>query len=75
MSADCDFGPREILTGDLADFLVSPESIEGYVGAIRRALREYPDPTPDFFARFQVDEVLRCYGERYRTAILARKEA
>lgn len=75
VSADCDFGPREILTGDLADFLVSPESIEGYVGAIRRALREYPDPTPDFFARFQVDEVLRCYGERYRTAILARKEA
>lgn len=75
VSSDCDFGPREILTGDLADFLVSPDSIEGYIAAIRRAMRSYPTPDPDYFVRYRADEVVRRYMECYRTAFLARKGA
>lgn len=75
ISADCDFGPREILTGNLADFLVPPDSIAGYVDAIRRALQCYPTPGPEYFARYRADKVIRHYSEHYRAVVLAREEA
>lgn len=75
VSSDCDFGPREILTGELADFLVPPDSNEGYIGAIRRALRDYPAPGLDYFARYRADEVIRRYAERYQTTFPSRKGA
>lgn len=37
--SDCDFGPREILVGDLKEYLVSPvDSIDGYIKAIRKVI-------------------------------------
>ena len=47
VSADCDFGPREILTGELAEYLVQPDCINGYVEAIERALGSYPSLDDD----------------------------
>lgn len=73
VSADCNFGPREILTGELADFLVPPDSIEGYIDAVRRALQSYPTLDTNYFARYSVDTVIRRYSERYRAVILARQ--
>lgn len=75
VSADCDFGPREVLTGELADFLVPQDSIKGYIDAIRRALHDYPAPDSDYFVRYRADEVIRRYVERYRTAFSDRKGA
>lgn len=75
VSSDCDFGPREILTGELADFLVPPDSIEGYINAIRRAMEVYPVPDPDYFVRYRADEVIRRYVERYQKVFSDGKEA
>ena len=74
VSSDCDFGPREILTGELSSFLVPPDSIDGYVEAIKNAIERYPVLDGDYFARYRADEVMRRYFERYRLAILDNEE-
>lgn len=75
VSADCDFGPREILTGELAAYLVRPDSVGGYIEAVRRALESYPSPNVELFRRYDVDEVVRRYFARYGTFVHAGAEA
>lgn len=69
VSADCDFGPREILTGELAEYLVRPDCINGYVEAIERALGSYPSLDDDFIKRYGADEVIQQYFMRYEAAM------
>ena len=69
VSAECDFGPREILTGELAEYLVQPDCINGYVEAIERALGSDPSLDDDFIKRYGADEVIQQYFMRYEAAM------
>lgn len=69
VSSDCDFGPREIMTGDLASFLVSPSDIDGYVTALRRAISDYPVISEDFKKRYRGDSVASRYLDLYKAQI------
>ena len=74
VSSDCDFGPREILSGELSGFLVAPDSIDGYVDAVRRAISAYPHVSEDYFRRYEADEVVKSYLARYKAVIAGGKE-
>ncbi|QOS67042.1 glycosyltransferase [Eggerthella guodeyinii] len=74
VSADCDFGPREILTGEFAAYLVQPDSIGDYIEAIKGALESYPSPSAELFRRYDADEVVRQYFARYEALVRADTE-
>ena len=65
VSSDCDFGPREILTGGLERYLVGTDDIGGYIEAIKEATENYPKIDGAFFDRYRADEVIRRYQSRY----------
>lgn len=68
VSSDCDFGPREILTGDLQDYLVRPDDIDGYIAALSKALIDYPTVSNDFIKRYSANYAAGQYLDFYRTA-------
>lgn len=68
VSADCDFGPREILTGEYGRFLVAPDDIDGYVDAINGALCSYPQVSNDFARKYDARCIALKYIECYREA-------
>lgn len=45
VSTDCDYGPREILTGSLKEYLVPINNPQALADKIRKALHSYPDIT------------------------------
>lgn len=67
VSADCDYGPREILTDDLSNFLVNPiDDVEQYVAKGYEALRSYPAISATYFNRFSLENVAKQYKEHWR---------
>lgn len=71
VSDDCYCGPREIMTGELADYLVPPDDIDGLVAKVRLALERYPRIPEGFEERFSTNSVCRsyldCYNEAFRS--------
>jgi glycosyltransferase involved in cell wall biosynthesis len=69
ISTDCPFGPRDILTGNLAHCL-SPLTPDGLAETINAVLRARPVITDDALVRFRVENVvdrylaLADYGDR-----------
>lgn len=62
VSADCDYGPNEILVDELKDYLVNPiTDIEQYVEKINKALVIYPEIKAKYFQRFLIDKVATTY--------------
>ncbi|WP_165054369.1 MULTISPECIES: glycosyltransferase [unclassified Adlercreutzia] len=66
VAGDCDWGPREILTGDLARFLVPKDDVSAYARAMEGALEGYPALPGGFAERYGVDGAVRGYLDFYR---------
>ena len=66
VSADCDFGPREIMTGELSSFLVPESDINAYVSAVNRAFVSYPRVSSDFIGGFAASAITQQYLAHYR---------
>lgn len=61
VSTDCPSGPREIMTGALARFLVPMNDAEALAGALRQAV-ESPAALPaDFLEKFEADAIAQAY--------------
>ncbi|ERS91447.1 glycosyltransferase [Halomonas sp. PBN3] len=58
ISTDCPSGPREILTGELADFLVAPEDEKGLAEAIARMDRAPVTIDERHYRRFLTESVI-----------------
>lgn len=65
VSSDCDFGPREIMIGDLSQYLVQTDDVNAYINAIDQALKDYPNISRDFFKEYEPNYVIKKYLERY----------
>lgn len=66
VASDCDYGPREIMTGLLADFLVPPSNLSAYIEAIDRALSEYPSAESILSAQLSAGGALDAFLGRWR---------
>ena len=58
VSVDCPSGPREILTQELADFLVAPDDEAGLARALTRMDREPVTIEPRHYRQFLKETVL-----------------
>lgn len=66
VAADCDYGPREILTGDLARYLVDPiDDISRYIEAVKAALEWYPKLDPAAFEGYRTGSIVDAYKRRW----------
>ena len=62
VAADCPWGPSEILTDELAKYLIYPETEqERSISVIASALNHYPEITRKYYAKFHTAEILREY--------------
>lgn len=70
VSADCQYGPDEILGGDLTKFLVKPiDDVSAYVDVINSALRAYPPVKESSFKKYQPDIILAEYKQRWKKLV------
>lgn len=67
ISGDCDYGPREILTGQFSRFLVNKDDIYEYINAINNALSSYPALTNEFIERYDEARVAEKYLSFYQS--------
>lgn len=66
ISSDCNYGPNEILTGDLANFLVKPiDDIDQYIIKIRSALKSYPITAPSIIKKCRPNHIIASYINFY----------
>lgn len=61
VSANCDFGPREIMKKEYAKFLVKKDDIDEYIIKINKALDSYPTAKNNFVNNCLPDKVLEKY--------------
>ena len=62
ISSDCNFGPREILLDNYAQFLVSPiGDTQQYINKIKTALKKYPKTKNPIMQQLQPKTILQKY--------------
>lgn len=62
VAVDCRYGPREILTGDLAQYLINPEERPTEsIKIIWSALEHYPKITAEYYEKFNVELIVQIY--------------
>ena len=62
VAADCPYGPNEILEGELAKYLISPEEdIKKSISIISSALKSYPTITEKYYERFEDELITNTY--------------
>lgn len=62
VSADCPFGPSEILTGELAKFLIHPENdFQKSIDTISLALKSYPEIKKEYYMKFEDELITKEY--------------
>lgn len=62
VAVDCPYGPKEILTGRLSEYLINPEqNFEGSISTISSALESYPEITSKYYKRFDAAIIIRKY--------------
>ncbi len=62
VSADCPWGPDEILTDELAGYLIYPEKEqERSISVIASALNHYPEITQKYYTKFNAAGILQEY--------------
>ena len=67
VSADCDFGPREIMNGALSKYLVNPiDDLDQYTEKIKDAMTSYPAIPPTFFEKYSLDVTVDYYKGIWR---------
>lgn len=63
VSVDCNYGPREILVDELADFLVPVGNTDILAAKINQALEDYPIISDKYTARFKIENIINQYLE------------
>lgn len=67
VSADCQFGPNEILTGEYAKFLVKDKTdIASYISAIKQALSKYPTAKNPIIEQCSPEIIVNQYFKMYQ---------
>ena len=67
VSADCQFGPNEILTGEYAQFLVKDKTdIASYISAIKQALNKYPTAKNPIIEQCSPEIIVNQYFKMYQ---------
>lgn len=62
VSVDCPYGPREILTGELARYLIYPDKqLERSLSVISSALEFYPPIKKEYYAKFEPGMITKTY--------------
>lgn len=62
VAADCPWGPNEILTGELAQYLIDlQKDPEKSISVIASALKSYPKITEKYYKKFAVESILQTY--------------
>lgn len=70
VSANCDYGPSEILEGDFSEYLVDPiDDVDAYIETIGRALQGYPVTDPASFDRYRPEAILHEYKQRWEDTV------
>lgn len=67
---DCECGPREIMTGPYARYLVTLDDINAYIQAIESALDSYPNISKEFIERFDTPSIASQYQDFYIRAFM-----
>jgi glycosyltransferase involved in cell wall biosynthesis len=63
VSVDCDYGPNEILTGDLAPFLVPINNEKELTKIMEKAIFDYPEIKEDMYEKFSINNILNEYSK------------
>lgn len=67
VASDCPHGPKEILKGKLADYLIYPESdFQKSIDVIASALESYPEITTEYYEEFDDEIITRSYLEVWK---------
>lgn len=66
VSADCDFGPNEILIDEYQKYLVETQNIEKYIHTINLALKDYPEKPNTVLMECYPESVIKKYIEFMR---------
>ena len=67
VAADCPYGPNEILTDELAKYLIYPEKEpDKSIATIASALKEYPEITEKYYAKFEDELIAKIYLEQWK---------
>lgn len=61
VSADCDFGPREIMQGDYSSYLVEKDNINEYIEKINLALEKYTTEENKFIEKCLPNKIVSQY--------------
>lgn len=61
VSFDCNYGPREIMTGDLQKYLVENGDIEDYIQKINLSLNSYPKNLEEIIGKFNIKYIIQEY--------------
>ena len=69
VAADCPYGPKEILTGELARFLIHPEkNFSESISVISDALDSYPEITEKYYENFDDELITWTYLQTWKDA-------
>lgn len=67
VASDCPCGPKEILTDDLARFLIYPEKdFDASISIIQSAMRYYPEITEKYYKKFDGKLIIQEYLDTWR---------
>lgn len=67
VASDCAYGPNEILTDKLSDYLLCPEyDFSQCISIIASALDYYPDVEEKYYYRFDGNLILQIYLEKWK---------
>lgn len=67
VAADCKYGPNEILTGELKNFLIHPAvNVSESIEKIEKAITQYPEIEKDFVLPFDSQKIAMQYLELWQ---------
>lgn len=67
VASDCNYGPREILLDEYANYLVSPPSdINQYIQKIKKAIKHYPKAKNPILSLCAPERIIKQYFEFYQ---------
>lgn len=63
VSVDCDYGPREIMTGDLSEYLVPTNDENSLSIKMEKAIVNYPSNIKNYAEKYDIEKIIDRYME------------